>query len=46
MCARAVCLVCLQQVSVLKEYNIRSHYETHYGKKYNSLQRQLKREDK
>ena len=28
-----------QQVSVLKGYNIRCHYETHHGKKY-SLQGQ------
>lgn len=36
-------LVCLQQVSVLKEYNIRCHYETHHSEKYNGLQGQLSR---
>lgn len=41
---KPLCLVCLQQVSVLKEYNIRRHYETLHGEKYNSLQGQLRRE--
>ena len=30
------CLVCSQQV--LKNYNIRSHYETHHGERYRGLQ--------
>lgn len=34
---KPVCLVCQQQVSVLKEYNIRRHYETQHGEKYNRL---------
>lgn len=39
-----MCLVCLQQVSVLKEYNIRRHYETHHSEKYDGLQGQLRRD--
>ncbi|XP_071197047.1 uncharacterized protein [Salvelinus alpinus] len=38
------CLVCLQQVSVLKEYNIRRHYETRHSEKYDGLQGQLRRD--
>ncbi|XP_051791722.1 zinc finger protein 729-like [Erpetoichthys calabaricus] len=41
---KPVCLVCNQQVSVLKEYNIRRHYETHHGGKYDILQGRLRRE--
>lgn len=37
-------MVCLQQVSVLKEYNIRRHYETHHSEKYDGLQGQLRRD--
>lgn len=39
---KPLCLVCLQQVSVCKEYNIRRHYETHHSAKYDSLQGQLR----
>jgi len=39
-----VCLVCSQQVSVVKEYNIRRHYETHHAEKYRGLQGQPRRE--
>ena len=28
---KPVCLVCSQQVSALKEYHIRHHYETYHG---------------
>ena len=31
-------------MSVFKEYNIRRHYETQHGEKYDSLQGQLRRE--
>lgn len=41
---KPVCLVCTQQVSVLKEYNILRHYETHHGEKYNSLHGELRRQ--
>ncbi|CAL9692766.1 unnamed protein product [Knipowitschia caucasica] len=44
MHGKPLCLVCLQQVSVLKEYNIRRHYETHHSKKYDGLQGQLRRD--
>ncbi|KAL0973590.1 hypothetical protein UPYG_G00206600 [Umbra pygmaea] len=44
MHGKPLCLVCLQQVSVLKEYNIRRHYETHHSEKYDGLQGQLRRE--
>ena len=35
---KAVCLVCHQQVSVLKEYNVRRHYETQHSGKFKSIQ--------
>lgn len=41
---KPVCLVCMQQVSVLKEYNIQRHYETQYGEKYNSLHGELRKQ--
>lgn len=41
---KPVCLVCMRQVSVLKEYNIRRHYETQHGEKYNSLHRELRKQ--
>ncbi|KAL6485122.1 hypothetical protein MHYP_G00071670 [Metynnis hypsauchen] len=34
----------MQQVSVLKEYNIRRHYETQHGQKYNSLHGELRKQ--
>ena len=40
---KPVCLVCNQQVSVLKEYNIQSHYETH-KENFQNLQGQLRKE--
>ena len=42
---KAVCLVCNQQVSVLKEYNIRCHYETLHKEKYHHLKGQLRKEE-
>ena len=42
---KAVCLVCNQQVSVLKEYNIRRRYETHHKEKYHHLKGQLRKEE-
>lgn len=42
---KPVCLVCSQQVSVVKEYNIQRHYETNHCSKYNNIQGQL-RQDK
>uniref|UniRef100_A0A9J7YGI0 Uncharacterized protein n=1 Tax=Cyprinus carpio carpio TaxID=630221 RepID=A0A9J7YGI0_CYPCA len=41
---KPVCLVCTQQVSVLKEYNIRRLYETQHGEKYNNLHGELRRQ--
>lgn len=43
--AKPVCLVCNQQVSVLKEYNIRRHYETHHKKKYGDFEGQLRSDE-
>lgn len=34
-----------QQVSVLKEYNIWCHNETHHADIYNNLQEQMRREE-
>ena len=39
-----MCLVCNQQVSVLKEYNIQRHYETHHKDKFHNLKGQLRKE--
>ena len=39
-----VCLVCPQQVSVMKKYNNRRHYETHHAERYRGLQGQPRRE--
>lgn len=41
---KPVCLVCMRQVSVLKECNIRRHYETQHGEKYNSLHGELRKQ--
>ena len=41
---KPVCLVCMQHVSVFNEYNIRRHYETQHGEKYDSLLGQLRQE--
>jgi len=38
--------VCSQQVSVVKKYNIRHHYETHHAERYRGLQGQARREIK
>ena len=32
--AKPVCLICNQHVAVLKEYNIRRHYDTQHKDKY------------
>ena len=37
---KPVCLVCSQHVSVLKEYNLRRHYETLHADKHHHLQGQ------
>ena len=34
---KPVCLVCGANVSIIKEYNIRRHYETKHEDKYNDL---------
>jgi len=38
------CLVCSQQVSVVKKYGIRRRYETHHADRYLGLQGQPRRE--
>ena len=38
-------MVCNQQVSVLKEYNILRHYETHRKENYHHLKGQLRKEE-
>ena len=42
---KAVCLVCNQQVAVLKEYNIRRHYETHHKGKYKHYKGQQRKDE-
>ncbi|KAL3976413.1 hypothetical protein ACER0C_022299 [Sarotherodon galilaeus] len=41
---KPVCLVCMRQVLVLKEYNIRHHYETQHGEKYSSFHGELRKQ--
>lgn len=41
MHGKHLCLVCLQQVSVLKEYNSWGHYETHHGTKMQQIARTI-----
>uniref|UniRef100_A0A3P9JLM9 C-type lectin domain-containing protein n=1 Tax=Oryzias latipes TaxID=8090 RepID=A0A3P9JLM9_ORYLA len=38
MNVKPACLVCHQQVAVLKEYNVQHHYETHHKEKFHQLQ--------
>ena len=40
-----MCLICSQQVSVLKEYNLRRDYETLHAEKYKNLQGQQRLEN-
>lgn len=35
---KPVCLVCNDSVAVMKEHNIRRHYETRHSEKYDSIQ--------
>ena len=39
---KPVCLVCHEPVSVMKEYNIKRHYETKHAEKFDSIQGQLR----
>ena len=36
--SKPVCLICNETVAVMKEYNIKRHYETKHSSTYNSLQ--------
>lgn len=40
----AVCLICNESVAVLKEYNIKRHYETKHSSKYGTLQGQMRKD--
>ena len=39
---KTVCLLCSEVVSVIKEYNLRRHYETKHGAKYAKVSLQEK----
>ena len=39
---KPICLVCSQQVSVYKEYNIQRHYKTNHSKKFDVFQGKLR----
>lgn len=39
---RVLCLICNQVLAVPKEYNLRRHFQTLHGEKYESLQGQLR----
>lgn len=39
-----VCLICQEKVSVLKEYNLRRHYDTKHGDIYSTLQGQSRKD--
>lgn len=34
---KAVCLVCGEQIAVLKDYNLSRHYQTKHAEKYKNL---------
>ena len=39
-----ICLICKQSVSVIKEYNIKRHYDTNHGKIYDKFVGKLREE--
>ena len=41
---KAICLICLQQIAVLKEYNLYLHYASLHAGKYEKFQGLQKRE--
>lgn len=41
---KAICLICKETVNVLKEYNIKRHYDTKHGNKYNEWSGQLRKD--
>ncbi|XP_029654576.1 general transcription factor II-I repeat domain-containing protein 2-like [Octopus sinensis] len=41
---KPTCLVCRQEISVVKEYNIRRHYQTHHAHEYNNLMGKIRKE--
>ena len=41
---KAVCLLCSDSVFVLKEYNIKRHYETKHGTNYKNIQGQMRKD--
>ena len=41
---RAVCLICCEQLSVLKKYNVKRHYESKHSSKFDNLQGQLRKD--
>ncbi|VEN48298.1 unnamed protein product [Callosobruchus maculatus] len=43
--AKPICLVCSESVSVLKEYNIKRHYETKHANKFDKYKGQLQVND-
>jgi hypothetical protein len=41
---KAVCLLCSDSVSVLKEYNIKRHYEAKHETNYKNIQGQMRKD--
>lgn len=38
------CLICYEKISMLKEYNIKRHYETKHKERYHQLEGKLRKE--
>jgi hypothetical protein len=41
---KPVCLICLDTVSVFKEYNLKRHYDTKHAEKYENLQGHIRKD--
>lgn len=41
---KPLCLICMQKVSVMKEYNVKQHYERHHEERYDKFQRQQRKD--
>ena len=39
-----ICLICNESISVLKEYNVKRHYETKHAKEYITIQGEFRKD--
>jgi hypothetical protein len=42
---KPVCLICNESVSVMKEYNLKRHYDTKHASKLDTIQEQLRSDE-